>query len=715
MKKICLLILSALVFSMSPVRTDEGMWLLPLLEKLNSKKMAELGCKLTAKDIYNVNNSSLKDAIVQFGGGCTGEVVSKEGLLLTNHHCGYGSIQKLSTVEHDYLQNGYWAMNREQELPAQGLSVMFLESFSDVTKEVNEAIGNAVTPEESQKAINNISKILTDKAVGDNKFIQARIASMYGGNAFYLIVTKTYTDIRFVGAPPSSIGKFGADTDNWMWPRHTGDFSMFRIYADKNNNPAPYSADNKPYSPKKFLTISLKGVEQKDFSMIIGYPGRTSRFMTSSEVKQTSEVSNAITIYARGIRQDVLLEDMIADPKIRLQYSSKYSGSSNSWKKSIGMNETFKKLKVQERRAAEEKEFIAWVNADKSRVEKYGSALETINKAIAGRADVLYLFRYLSETLSNIELATIANSYIPVADAFIKGDNESAIKQAKALDARANAFFVNYSASTDRKVAKALIKVFRDKVKKENLPSFYNTIDSQFSGNIDAYVDNMFDKSIFTSKEKIDMALRSGNEENLKDPALTLARSIFELAPKLQVELMKANAPYAKGYREYIAGQLEMKKGMAMYPDANSTMRLSYGQVLNYSPKDALLYEHITTLKGVMEKEDPNNWEFVVPAKLKELYQKKDYGQYAMKNGELPVAFLTNNDITGGNSGSPVLNAKGELLGLAFDGNWEAMSGDIIFEPSLQRTISVDIRYVLFIMDKFGGAGYLLNEMNIAK
>ena len=703
MKKICFLILSALVFSLSPLRADEGMWLLPLIEKLNIKKMSELGFKLTAKDVYDINNASLKDAIVQFGGGCTAEIISKEGLLLTNHHCGYGAIQKLSTVDHDYLQNGYWAMNRDQELPAQGLSVTFLESFTDVTNQVTEAIGKAVTPEERQKNIDVISKVLCDKAVGDNKFIQARVATMYGGNAFYLIVTKTYTDIRFVGAPPSSIGKFGADTDNWMWPRHTGDFSMFRVYADKDNNPAQYSADNKPYLPKKYLTISLKGVEQKDFSMIIGYPGRTSRFMTSSEVKQTSEVSNAITIYARGIRQDVLLEDMIADPKIRLQYSSKYSGSSNSWKKAIGMNETFKKLNVQERRAAEERAFTAWVNADKSRIEKYGSALETINTAIANRADVLYLSRYLSETLSNIELASIANTCIPVCNAFAKGDIEGAQKQAKALDARVNAFFVNYSASTDRKVTKALIKVFRDKVKKENLPSFYNIIDKEFGGNIDAYVDNMFDKSIFTSKEKIDEALKNLKEADLQDPALVLARSIFELAPKLQAELAKANAPYAKGYRDYIAGQLEMKKGKDMYPDANSTMRMSYGQILNYSPKDGVLYEHVTTLKGVMEKEDPNNWEFVVPAKLKELYQKKDYGQYAMKNGELPVAFLSNNDITGGNSGSPVMNAKGELIGIAFDGNWEAMSGDIIFEPALQRTISVDIRYVLFIMDKFGG------------
>ncbi len=715
MKKICLLILSALVFSISPVRADEGMWLLPLIEKLNSKKMSELGLKLSAKDIYNVNNSSLKDAIVQFGGGCTGEIVSKEGLLLTNHHCGYGAIQKLSTVEHDYLQDGYWAMNRQQELPSAGLSVTFLESFQEVTNEVAGAVEGATTPADKQKAFEAIIKDLTSKAVGDNKYLQAKVTSMYGENAYYLIVSKTYTDIRFVGAPPSSIGKFGADTDNWMWPRHTGDFSMFRVYADKNNNPAPYSPDNQPYVPKKSLTISLKGVEQNDFAMILGYPGRTSRFMTSSEVKQTSEVSNAITIYARGIRQDVLMEDMLADPKVRLQYASKYSGSSNFWKKAIGMNETFKKLNVQERRAQEEKEFTAWVNADPNRVAKYGTALDNINKAIAEREEALYLYKYLTETLANIEIASVANHYMGVVGAFNKGDNNGALSMAKSLEGRIDNFFINYSAGTDRKVAKALIKVFQDKVKKSDLPAFYSVIYNDFSGNIDAYVDNMFDKSVFTSKEKIAAAIAAGKDAIVNDPALAFGKSIFDMMPKLQTALAKYNGLYARGNKDYIAGQLEMKKGMAMYPDANSTMRLSYGKILNYSPKDAILYEHITTLSGVMEKEDPNNWEFVVPAKLKELYKTKDYGKYAMKNGELPIAFLSNNDITGGNSGSPVLNAKGELIGIAFDGNWEAMSGDIIFEPTLQRTISVDIRYVLFIMDKFGGAGYLLKEMNIAK
>ncbi|MDP3451525.1 MAG: S46 family peptidase [Bacteroidales bacterium] len=715
MKKTGLLLLFAILLSLSPLRADEGMWLLPLIEKLNIKKMSEMGLKLTAKEIYDINNTSLKDAIVHFGGGCTGEIISGEGLLLTNHHCGYGVIQRLSSVDNDYLQHGFWAMSREQELPSPGLSVTFLESFTEVTKEIEKAAKKSKTADEKQKAIADAISEITKKAVGDNKFLAARVTTMYGGNSYYLVVTKTFNDVRFVGAPPSSIGKFGADTDNWMWPRHTGDFAIFRVYADKDNNPAQYSADNKPYIPKKHLTISIKGVEKGDFAMILGYPGRTSRFMTSSEVKETSEITNAISIYVRGIRQDVLMNDMVADPKIRLQYSSKYAGSSNFWKKAIGMNETFAKLNVQERRAQEEKSFAEWVNKDKKRVEKYGKALEGINTAVAARAETLYLLRYLQEALGNIELTAVANHYAPVADAFAKGDKDAAVKAAKALEARIVNFFVNYSEPTDRKVAKALIKVYKDKVKEGHRPSFFATIESKFGGDIDAFVDDLFSNSVFTSKASIDNAINGNPDALINDPALAVGRSIFELMPKLNAQLAKANATYADGHKAYIAGQLEMKKGQAMYPDANSTMRLTYGQVMDYSPKDAVIYDYITTLNGVMEKEDPNNWEFVVPERLKELHKARDYGQYAMANGELPVAFISNNDITGGNSGSPVLNAKGELIGCAFDGNWEAMSGDIIFEPTLQRCINVDVRYILFIIEKYGNAKHLIDEMTIAK
>ncbi len=715
MKKIAFLIFAALILSISPVRADEGMWLLPLLEKLNQKKMKELGCKLSAKEIYNINGSSLKDAIVHFGNGCTAEVISPEGLVVTNHHCGYGAIQKLSSVDHDYLADGYWAMNRNEELPAEGLTVTFLESFTDVTSQVENALKDAKNPKERRHAFTTITNELAGKIIGNNKFLKAEIVSMYADNAYYLIVTKTFSDIRFVGAPPSSIGKFGADTDNWMWPRHTGDFSMFRIYADKDNNPAPYSPDNKPYQAPGHLKISLKGVNQNDFAMIIGYPGRTNRFMTSAEVKQTQDVSNAITIYARGIRQDILMKDMLADKKVRIQYSSKYASSSNFWKKAIGMNETFVKNNVAERRAIEEQEFTKWVNADKSRIEKYGSALDDINKAVANREKALYNYKYLTETIANIELASIGSHYSGVAQEFAAGNEKNARDMAEGLKEKVSNFYKNYSPDTDRKVAKAFLKVFREKVDANVLPEIYSVINKDFNGNIDSYVDYLYDNTVFTSMDKVEKALAAGKDAIVNDPAITIGNSILSLIQPFNIAYSQANMLYSKGAKSYIAGQLEMKKNEAMYPDANSTMRLTYGNVLNYSPKDGVLYEHFTTLKGVMEKEDPNNWEFVVPAKLKELYNNKDFGQYALKDGRLPVAFITNNDITGGNSGSPVLNAKGELIGLAFDGNWEAMSGDIIFEPNLQRCINVDIRYVLFIMDKFGGAGHLLNEMTIVK
>jgi len=700
-KKTGLIVLSTLLLAVNTLRADEGMWVLPLLQKLNSKEMSKIGFKLSAKDIYDINNSSLKDAVLHFGGGCTAEIISKEGLILTNHHCGYGSIQKLSSVDHDYLQNGFWAKSREEELPAKGLTVTFLDRFEDVTAEVTEAVAAVTEPKDKEEALRTISEKLATRAIGGNKYLKGSVVSFFGGNQYYLVISKTYRDIRFVGAPPSSIGKFGADTDNWMWPRHTGDFSMFRIYADKDNNPAEYSKDNVPFKPKKFLTISLKGVKQNDPAMVIGYPGRTNRFMTSYEVKETSEINNAITILVRNVRQNILMTDMEADPKIRLQYASKYAGSSNSWKKSIGMNETFAKLKVYDRRVADEKAFTSWVSENPARIEKYGQALINVKAAIEGRANLQQILKYYNEALNTIELTSAASRFSPKAET----NNPT----------NPSDFYKDYNMATDKKVAKAMIALFKEKVPAADLPDFYKTIDTNYQGNIDAYVDAMYNQSVFTSEEKLKAAL-AGDKETIKnDPALLAGKNISDAIMKYFRELEQYRTLYAKGQKQYIAGTLEMKSGQAIYPDANSTMRLTYGKVLNYSPKDGVIYDYVTTLDGVMQKEDPKNWEFVVPAKLKELYNAKDFGQYALADGRMPVAFLTNNDITGGNSGSPVMNAKGELIGTAFDGNWEAMSGDIIFEPSLQRCINVDIRYTLFIMDKFGGAGYLLNEMKISR
>ena len=685
--------IAALALAFTPAIADEGMWLLPLLKKMNIGTMQEMGLELSAEDIYSINNTSLKDAIVQFGGGCTGEIISPNGLLVTNHHCGYSSIQKLSSVEHDYLNNGYWAMNLDEELPCEGLTVTFVESMTDVTKDIEKARKTAAKKGmDADSTVQAAIDRLAENAVAENPHCDARVQSFYNNNAYYLIVTKTFKDIRFVGAPPSSIGKFGADTDNWMWPRHTGDFSMFRVYADKDNNPAEYSEDNVPFTPKRHLAISLKGIQEGDYTMIIGFPGTTNRYMAASELEMTRDINNAISIYVRGERQKIIMEDMLADPKVKIQYASKYAGSSNGWKKWIGMNESFAKLGIIERKKAEEAEFTEWVNAKQSRKEAYGKALEKINSAVAQMSGANYVYRYFMETIGQIELVQIAS----IAGA---GAPQEAIDN----------FFKDYSLSTDKKVAERMIEIYKDNVDTTYWLPIFNEYGTE------ELVNRMYSESCFTSPEKIAAA----DEETVKNDIAT--RIVSELQTTIipvVAQIDDVYDQYYEGKKEYTAGLLEMKNGEPIYPDANLTMRLTYGSVKSYSPRDAVLYNYYTTLDGVMEKEDPDNWEFVVPEKLKELYDAKDFGRYAMEvNGEtkMPVAFISNNDITGGNSGSPIMNSKGELIGLAFDGNWEAMSGDIIFEPELQRCINVDIRYVLFIVDKFGGAGYLLDEMTIVE
>ena len=707
MKKI-LSLLAAVCVTFSAA-ADEGMWLLPYLQKMNIKTMKERGCKLSAEEIYSVNHSSLKDAVVIFGGGCTGEIVSPEGLLFTNHHCGYASIQQLSSVEHDYLKYGFWAMSQAEELPAPGLEVRFIRRIADVTAEVMGNVPSIASQEEYERITDeNIEAV--EKRLGDeNPGMEILVRDFFGGNQFFAFVMEVYKDVRLVGAPPSSIGKFGGDTDNWMWPRHTGDFSIFRVYAGADNRPADYSPENRPYKAEKFLKISLDGVGENDFAMIMGFPGSTERYATSYEIDNLLKVDNPQRIFIRGERQAILWKDMIADDAIRIQYASKYARSSNYWKNSIGMSRGIEKLDVKARKEAQEASFQAWVGKNTLPQEGYIDALEKIRSAVGEMSPLGASRQYLSEAfLSAVELLTPARSFIDMQRMEVKAE----IKDPAAVRERLSAWYKDYSPSTDRKVAKRMLAIARENMKE--LPSFYaEVVDKEFGGDIDACVDDLYDHSLFTSEEKV-MALLDdyAPEKIASDPAVVMARSVMEQYKRLSEALEEPMKRYDEGHRKYIAGLMLQQPKKAWAPDANFTIRLTYGRVLPYSPADGIEYSYYTTLKGVMEKEDPANpQEFFVPGKLKELYAAKDFGRYANAKGELPVAFLADCDITGGNSGSPVLNDRGALIGLAFDGNWEAMSGDIAFEPGLQRTIAVDIRYVLFIVDKFAGAGWLLDEL----
>ncbi|MBP7169158.1 MAG: S46 family peptidase [Bacteroidales bacterium] len=713
MKRLTTLLLGFLLLVSSAIKADEGMWLLPLLQKYNIQTMQQKGFKLTADDIYNLNQASIKDAVIIFGRGCTGEVVSDQGLVLTNHHCGYGAIQQHSTPEHDYLEDGFWAKSFEEEIPTPGLTATFLIRIEDVTDQVNAAFKPEMSEADRDKAAMEIGRKIAKQAT-DGTHYTASVRSFFGGNQYFLLVYEVFNDVRLVGAPPSSIGKFGHDTDNWMWPRHTGDFSVFRIYASKDNKPADYSRENVPYKPKHFLPISLKGVNNGDFTMIMGYPGSTQRYMTSVEVQERINILNANRIYVRGIKQEIWLKDMQADKAVNIKYASKYAGSSNYWKNSIGMNKALKRLKVYDFKKQQEEEFTKWVLASPERQQKYGEALSLINEGVTGRKEYLHASQYISEALfSGTEIIGMAAMTRSLVDALKGNKTEEVTKISKSLKARSENFYKNYNTPTDQKTAKAMFRIFMENVPLTYQPDIFNTIRTKYKGDVDKFVDQMFAKTMFTDPAKFNAFLDKPSLKVLeKDPVYVAAASISNKYEEISKVMAPFNEKLQRGQRLYIAGVLEMNEGKAMYPDANFTMRLTYGEIKDYYPMDAVHYDYLTTLDGVMEKEDPDNWEFVVPAKLKELYNSKDYGRYG-KDGKMPVAFISTNDITGGNSGSPVMNGNGELIGIAFDGNWEAMSGDIVFENKLQRTISVDIRYVLFVIDKYAGATRLIDEMKI--
>lgn len=708
---------ATVIFSLS-ASADEGMWVLPLLQQQNLPEMRALGLKLQDYEIYSPENASLKDAVVIFGGGCTGEVVSPDGLVLTNHHCGYGAIQSHSTLEHDYLTEGFWATSRSEELPNPGLSVTFIDRIEDVTDYVKEALKKDNDPEGmnylSPKYLNGLAKArVGEKFLADNPGTEVEIKPFYGGNQYYMFTKKIYRDVRLVGAPPSSIGKFGSDTDNWMWPRHTGDFSVFRVYADANGNPAEYSERNVPLRPKRWFKISVRGVNEGDYAMMMGFPGRTNHYYTSWEVAERRDIDNTVRINIRELRQKVMLEEMLKDPQVRIQYASKYAGSENAYKNAIGSNWAINKRDFEQVKRAEQEALLAW--ADEQGKSEYREALNQIRDIVADRHDLRFRQWMLNEALRiGIEFVSVPTEIKPLVEA-LKGKTADRQKELDQMTAAFRRFFdKDYVPEVDKKIAKVMLTEYRRLIPHTSQPAYFAIIDKKYKGDIERFLDDIFAKSIFASRENYNKFLKRPTAKALiNDPMILFAQSVENERENLSNSLKSYDAAYNRAHRTYVKGLLEMEKDKKHWPDANFTLRLTYGQVKGYHPRDCVYYTHQTTLDGVMEKEDSTNWEFVVPQKLKDLYRAKDFGRYATKDGRMPVAFCATTHTTGGNSGSPVMNANGELIGINFDRNWEGVGGDIEYLPDYQRSIIVDIRYVLFLIEKYGEAEGLLQEMEI--
>ncbi len=715
MKKL-IIVFAAILFCLRPaVKADEGMWIPMLVERLNYVDMQKMGLNLTPEEIYSVNHSSLKDAIVIFGRGCTGEIISPEGLLITNHHCGYGSIQSVSTVENDLLTNGFWAMNKKEEIPIEGLYVKFLIKIEVATEQVLDSVTADMTEEQRNEKIKKNIERVTEAAEEDNDY-QVSVKSFFNGNEYYTFVYETYKDIRFVGAPPEAIGKFGSDTDNWMWPRHTGDFSMFRVYCAPDGSPAEYAEENVPIKAKHHLPVSTAGVKKDDFAMILGYPGGTDRYLTSHGVKLAVDESNMTIVNIRAKKLDVMKEFMNADKAVRLQYASKYARTSNYWKYFIGQTKGLKRLKVYDKKLAIENKFSDWVNADPVRKEKYGEALPDIAEAYEIIGEYNLSDKYFIEAVyRGPEVLGFSRNFKGLLKALNeKEQNEEKITEMiESLKETTDKYFKDYYAPIDKKLLAEMFKMYHENVPRDQQPEFLLKIADKYKGDFYKYSEKLFKKSIFVSKENVYEFLENPKARKIKkDPATKAVKAFLEVYRKSYKKSSKSKALLDKGNRLFVAGLMEMQPDKTFYPDANFTMRLSYGTVQDYYPADAVHYNYFTTLDGIMEKEDPSTFEFIVPEKLKEIYKNKNYGKYG-EGDEMKVCFLTDHDITGGNSGSPVINGNGELIGLAFDGNWEAMSGDIAFEPELQRTINVDIRYVLLVIDKLAGAKNLIDEMTI--
>ena len=700
-----------------PAAADEGMWLLQLMKQQNSiEMMKKQGLKLEADALYNPNGVALKDAVGIFGGGCTGEIISPEGLILTNHHCGYGAIQQHSSVEHDYLTDGFWAMKRSEELPTPGLKFRFVHRIVDITDLVNAKVKAGEVSEYEAMGRTFLSKLakeeLNKSDLKGKPGIEVRALPFYAGNKYYLFYYKVYSDIRMVAAPPSSVGKFGGETDNWMWPRHTGDFSMFRIYADKNGEPAEYSKDNVPLKTPKFFPISIKGLNEGDYAMIMGFPGSTERYLTQSEVRQTMTAVNQAMIDMRTVYLDVLKKYMRSSDKIRIQYANKFAGSSNYWKNSIGMNKAIVDNNVLGTKAEQEKQFAAFAQGQ----PEYEGVVEKIDALVEKMTPSLHRYYYIAEGLNRTIEFGCPPAVMDKMKEAIETKNDTLMNEAKVLlkSVYEAIFNKDYDFEVDRAIAKAMLPALANSLKPEELPDFYQTIQDKFKGDMDAFVDNMYDNSIFSSRENLEKFLKKPSIKAIeKDPATQYSRSKMAKLQETAKELNQYSGELDLLHKAYIRGLEKMRLPSPSYPDANFTIRLTYGNVKSYNPKDGVHYKFYTTTDGILEKEDPQNPEFVVPAKLKKLILKKDFGRYAMPDGTMPVCFLTTNDITGGNSGSPVIDGEGNLIGCAFDGNWESLSGDINFDNKLQRCIALDIRYMLFILDKLGGCQHLIDEMTI--
>ncbi|MBL7943623.1 MAG: S46 family peptidase [Flavobacteriales bacterium] len=721
MKHFVKISLSALLLFFGTIaRADEGMWLIHLLQRMNEAEMKQMGLNLTAEDIYSINKACLKDAIVRLNGGmCTGEVISDQGLVLTNHHCGYDAIQSLATLEDDILTNGFMAKSLAEERPMEGFQISFLVRIEDVTSEILGRLNDSMSESVRNSTIEAAMKELEEKAAEGGKY-EPEVKSFFYNNEFYMMVYQTFRDIRLVGNPPESIGKYGGDTDNWMWPRHTGDFSMMRIYADADNQPADYAATNVPYRPKHSLPVSLDGVKDGDFSMIMGFPGSTDRYLTSWGVKQAVELSNPAYIELSGMKLETWKQHMDADPKVRLQYAAKYASTANGWKYYIGQNKGLKRLDVQGKKEKLEDEFTAWVESDPSNKAKYGKALGLIKEYYTEtNSNAVNNQYHLQAGLLGSEITLFAWRFHRTYQATLPAEGEKldAAKQKMILESfkeTAEAHFKDYDMATDRDVFVALMTKYYNDVPKEQQPSWMRTVESKYKGNMKAYAEALFNTSFLASKEKL-YAFISKPNGKLYNKDLAILHAISAIDMYISTLGNTSQDKFDQGYRLFVAGLREMQPNKKFYPDANSTMRLTYGKVNDYFPMDAVHYDFYTTASGILEKRDDSNPEFVVPQRLADMLAKKDFGRYANADGELPICFISGNDITGGNSGSPVIDGNGNLIGLAFDGNWEAMSGDIAFEDELQRTISVDIRYVMWIIDRYYGASNLIKEIKFVE